>query len=163
MKKTTILIIAFLSLGLSSAIAQKNFNKALGLRFGLPTGITFKGSVSKTDALEGILHFNENYLGFTGLYERHGKLGAIPEISVFYGAGLGIATYNRNNHNYNNHNGSSISLGFDMILGIDYTFESIPINLSLDIKPTIILLEDSYSHNFGDIYPEAALSARYCF
>lgn len=162
MKKTTILIIAFLSFGLSSAMAQKNFNNALGLRFGLPTGITFKGSVSKTDALEGILHFNEHYLGLTGLYERHGKLGSIPEISVFYGAGAGISAYNRNNNNYN-HNGTNISLGLDVIIGIDYTFESIPINLSLDLKPSIILLEDSYDNSFGHINPEAALSARYCF
>lgn len=155
MKKIAIVLIAFLAFGLSQMQGQKNYNSAIGLRLGLPYGITGKTFISEQDALEGILHFRDNYVGFTGLYERHVMLANVPELNFFYGAGAGIAIFNSRYSGNNN-----FSIGIDAIIGVEYTIPNAPINLSLDLKPYINVVPQ-FGQN--DDWVQAAISARYTF
>lgn len=155
MKKIISLFASFCVFGFCSVTAQSNYKTAIGLRLGSPFGITAKTFVSKTDAIEGILHAYSNDIGFTGLYERHGKIGNIPEFNVYFGAGAGIAIHNINN-NYNNY----ASIGIDGILGVEYTISSIPINVSIDVKPYINIVPDI---EISQRTIDAALSVRYYF
>jgi hypothetical protein len=49
-------------------------------------------------------------------------------------------------------------LGLDAIIGLEYTFDEFPINLSLDLLPTVNLIGDT---GWGGI--NGALSIRYVF
>jgi hypothetical protein len=48
-------------------------------------------------------------------------------------------------------------MGIDGILGIEYTFDDAPINLGLDLKPSLNLF------GYTGLWAEFGLSARYVF
>lgn len=137
------------------AYGQKNYNSALGLRFGadnrnLVTGITGKIFLSDQDAVEGILNFgftrNTSFVSITGLYERHATLFQIPEINGYYGAGAGLGFTD-----------NGVSAGLDGIVGVEYSFTEIPINLSVDVKPYLTVVPEVF------LTFNSALSIRYYF
>jgi len=152
--KKVILLIAFTVVSFF-AISQKNYEGALGLRFGwlqnnASAGITGKLFLKEKDALEGILNYGlgtGGWLSLTVLYERHATLFDVPELNAFYGAGGGISVFE-----------SGFNAGIDGIVGVEYTMAEIPINFSLDVKPYFNLLP------FGDTFHfNSALSIRYTF
>ena len=154
MKKLIIVAIAMISF--ATLKAQKNYDGALGLRFGgersgLQSGITGKLFLNEKDALEGIANFGFNdggvdYFTLTALYERHATVFNVPELNGFYGAGAGIAVY-----------GDGFGIGIDAIAGLEYTFPEIPINVSIDVKPYLNVVPEV------GLYFNSALSVRYTF
>lgn len=153
MKKT--LVFTVFSLLSMCAFSQKNYNSALGLRFGanntnFVTGVTGKHFLSDKDALEGIVNFgftrNSNFVSITGLYERHATLFGVPEINGFYGAGGGLGF-----------TGNGVSVGIDGITGVEYSFLEIPINVSIDVKPYLTVVPEVF------LTFNSAFSVRYYF
>lgn len=111
----------------------------------IQSGITYKHFLNHTNAIEGIFSL-ANGTGICGLYEIHQPIG-VENLSLYAGAG-GYVGFN--------HNVSSI--GGAGILGIDYKFTSIPINISVDWKPELNLTPRVYFE------PEAIdFSARFTF
>lgn len=117
-----------------SSFAQdsQNYNLGLGIRLSnssptLNNSITVKYFLDPSTALEGLLSFGSRF-GIGGLYEIHKPLN-FPGMQWYYGAGgyLGF----QSNDTY---------LGPTGIIGLDYKFEKIPLNLSLDWKPELDIL-----------------------
>jgi hypothetical protein len=144
-------------LGASQAHAQ--YDNAVGLRLWYYPGITFKHHISEPGALEFILDTHFGAFNITGLYEHHFPLG--PEnLNLYVGGGahVGYYRYNPDRTKYwGQYNGGAF-LGIDGIVGIEYTFDAAPINLSLDWKPAFNVL--GYRQFWGD---GGALSVRYAF
>jgi hypothetical protein len=137
---------------------KAQYDNAIGLRLWYYPGITFKHHISEPAALEFILDTRRGAFNLTGLYEHHFPLG--PEnLNLYVGGGahVGYYRYNDNNKYWGEYNGGAY-LGVDGIVGLEYTFEAAPINLSLDWKPAFDLL--GYRHFWGD---GGALSVRYAF
>lgn len=146
-------------LGFSSiSFAQQNYKTAIGLRGGYGSGLTVKHFIKTNHALEGIVN---SYWGggavITGLYEVH--MGGIdePGFAWYYGGGAHIGFWGNGvvNRFDNTYNGDA-TIGLDGIIGIEYTFDEIPLNLSLDWKPSIDLI--GYQKFWGN---EFALSVRF--
>ena len=125
-----------------------NYRLGLGVRLSnstptLNNSITGKYFVTDRSAVEGIISFGSRF-GIGGLLEIHRPTN-IEGLKWFYGAGAYVGFEN-----------SDTYLGPTGILGIDYKFTNVPVNLSLDWKPELDIIPDI---NF---VPDAfALSVRF--
>lgn len=135
---------------------SQDYTTAFGLRGGLGSGFTIKHFISGTHAVEGIV--SSRYRGFnvTGLYE---VTNALPTAGLnwYYGGGAHIGFWHGKYANpWFTENRSYTVIGVDGILGIEYTFLDLPINISLDWKPAVNLI--GYTGFWGDA---GAFSIRY--
>ena len=153
-----IILILFLAIGLNAISNGQDYRTSLGLRAGIPYGLTIKHFISKTNALEGTLASSWGGFVITGLYENEHWTGEYPGLNWFWGFGAhaGFWDTGRNPNVTATYVGSV--LGLDGIIGLEYTFDEFPINLSLDLLPTINLIGDT---GWGGI--NGALSVRYVF
>ena len=136
----------------------QDYQTGIGLRGGLGAGLTIKHFVNSKAAVEGILDSRWHGLSVTGLYEIHNEAFNTDRLKWYYGFGghFGFwdGQYYRDYHTSSNY----AILGLDGILGLEYSFKEIPINLSLDWKPVFDLTGSS--HFWGD---GGAISIRYIF
>ena len=153
--KKSILILLF-AVVLSMAGYGQDYKTALGLRAGLPYGVTVRHFINKENALEGILASRWTGLVITGLYENESWLGNYPGLNWYWGVGAHAGFWDAGTNPNVNTTGAVI--GVDAILGIEYTFDEFPINLSLDLLPSLNLIG---STGWGGI--NGALSIRYVF
>ncbi len=164
MKKTALLLItaAFFMLFQQKANAQL-YQGAVGLKFGgYENGITGKYFLDKSAAIEGILGFRSKGLVVTGLYEIHHTAFNVPALKFYYGGGahigsVGSGYYKRYNGDDEFYDKSSLLIGADGVLGLEYLIPQSPIAVSLDLNPRIELGRGPYF----DIAP--GLGIKYAF
>lgn len=157
MKKITLMLMAFFT-AITISYGQADYQTGIGVRGGLSNGITIKHFLGSQSAIEGIAAFRWGGYNLTGLYEIHTNAFDEPQLNFYYGAGGHIGFWDGDANPWFDDNQSYTVIGIDGILGLEYTFKEIPINLSLDWKPGFNLVGDSGF--WGD---EAAFSARFVF
>ncbi|MFO8235469.1 MAG: hypothetical protein R6U04_08710 [Bacteroidales bacterium] len=152
----TILLSVFL---FSFSYAQ-DYNTGIGLRGGFANGVTIKHFISSNAALEGIISTRWEGFQVTGLYEIHNRAFNTEELNWYYGFGGHVGFWDGDNTDqYWGDPGESYTvIGIDGILGLEYNFSEIPINLSVDWKPAFNLV--GHTGFWGD---GGALSVRYIF
>lgn len=106
-----------LGLGVRLSSSQAIVNNALSVKY----------FINENAALEGLIGFDPVSIGL--LYEFHRPLGA-PGLQWFFGGG-GFVSFN-----------DTEVVGAMGIVGLDYKFQKLPINLSVDWKPELILVKD---------------------
>lgn len=142
--------------GFSLQVAAQQYDHMVGIRFGPSNGITYRNYMGGGAAIEIIAANRWRGFYFAALYEEHNKLGDEPGLQWFWGVGGHIGTWRGNHSPWFNDGGNYTVIGVDGIIGIDYTFSSYPVNMSLDYKPAFNLV--GYSGYWPD---EFALSIRY--
>jgi hypothetical protein len=148
--KKVILFSCLIAMFSFTASAQ-DYTKAIGIRLGpnsanVTAGFTGKYFLNEKAAVEGIIGIN-NGLGICALYELHFPIDAVSHLSWFAGGGGYIAFRS-----------STTSVGGAGIVGLDYKFEEIPLNVSLDWKPELNLISRIAFESSG-----IGLSARFTF
>ncbi len=134
MNKTLLtLVIALVFSTIAFGQNESFYKNALGVRLGssVPTvksGITYKHFLANNNALEGILSFGDG-TSICALYEIHKPINAVENLQWFIGAG-----------GYVGFNNSSSNLGAAGIVGLDYKFANVPLNISLDWKPELNII-----------------------
>jgi len=156
MKK--VLLVLAIVLALNITANSQDYRTAVGLRAGVPYGLTVKHFMNETNAFEGILASRWGGFSITGLYENEHWTGEYPGLNWFWGFGGHIGFWDAGNNPRVNATYTGSVIGVDGILGLEYTFDEIPLNLSFDILPTINLI--GYS-GWGGI--NSAISIRYVF
>lgn len=156
MKK--VLIITAIALFLATQLNAQDYKTSLGLRAGYPYGLTIKHFISKTDALEGLLASSYGGLTITGLYENEHWTGQYPGLNWFFGGGAHVGFWDQGSNPNVDDTYVGAVLGIDGIVGLEYTFDDFPLNLSLDLLPSVNLIG---STGWGGIF--GALSVRYVF
>lgn len=131
--KRTLILLAFL---MSIIAGAQSYNHALGLRGGFNNGLTYRYYNSQSHAYEFILSPRWGGFSLTGLIEHFRPLGNEPGLSWFYGYGMHVGTYASGRRNVPPAN-DNLLLGVDGIIGIDYKFQGVPLNISLDAKPEL--------------------------
>jgi hypothetical protein len=140
--------------GISDA---QEYSTGIGIRAGISSGLTIKHFKSKKAAFEGLLTTRWEGFDITGLYELHARAFDADHLNWYYGGGAHIGFYN-GNHAYWGTNGRSYTvIGVDGILGLEYTFDEIPVNIGIDWKPALNLV------GYSGFWSEGALSVRYVF
>lgn len=152
------LFILLVSALVTTTAGAQDYRTGIGLRAGLPYGLTVKHFLNQSNAVEGILASRWGGFVVTGLYEKEYWTGEYPGLNWFWGAGAHIGFWDAGyNPNINaTYTGSVI--GIDAIIGLEYTFDDIPLNLSLDVLPSLNLIG---STGWGGI--NGAISIRYVF
>jgi len=158
-----LLVSAFALVALSSSAQQ-----AIGLRFGGGSAsgadISYQRAMSDANRLQldlGIdIDGDYTNFGLTGTYQWVFDLADVTDgLQWFVGPGAQLGfwdyDYEYNGVDYGN-NGSYFGIGG--ILGIDYTFTEVPIQLSLDTRPMYQVIDGE-----GDAYWGIALGVRYAF
>lgn len=149
MKKSIFLITLFVAIVLFTQ--AQNYNTAVGVRLGpntanITAGFTVKHFINENTALEAIIGVN-NGLGLCGLYEKHFDIEAVKNLQWLAGFGGYVAF-----------TGSNTAVGGAGIIGLDYKFEEIPLNLTLDWKPELNIISKVGFEASG-----IGLSARFTF
>ncbi len=147
MKKITLGMLLIIGLFVTTS---SNAQIAVGLRAGLPTGISLKLNPMKKGAFEFIVGtYGRGNLNITGLYEFQKQISGIEGLMFYAGPGLHInfqsdvryyRYYRYNNNRYYDvtyGNGSYISAGADAIFGIEYKIPDFPMSVGADLKPAI--------------------------
>jgi hypothetical protein len=137
MKKLTTLFIACL---IGTSIFAGG-NTGIGLRissFGLGSGgtetifgITLNHHFSRGTTLEGIADFPTGGVIISGLYEKFHSLNRSGNFCFFYGGGIFIGS-----------GGGTTIAGLRGVLGLNYEFKDLPIELSIDWMPALEIVND---------------------
>lgn len=159
MKKLLLVLITVLGISFAAS-AQNNNVKAIGLRFGYGTEVSFQ-TPAGSNRLEvdlGRLEtlFNTYYHYFTGsvTYQWLFDINAIPGLGWYVGPGAGAGWYASNYYT------SGLTVGVGGIVGVDYKFANIPLLVSVDFRPFYSVVNNSYYHSFDY---STALGVRYVF
>jgi hypothetical protein len=150
----TFILIIFV---VSFANAQ-DYRTGIGLRGGFSNGLTVKHFLTGKTAVEGILSTRWRGFDVTGLYEIHNQAFNTERLNWYFGFGGHVGFWNGDYANWGEPGISYIIVGIDGILGIEYNFKEVPINIGLDWKPAFNLI--GYTGFWGD---GGALSIRYIF
>jgi hypothetical protein len=134
-----VLCACLLIMGSTTTVNAQSYKNAIGIKGGYPGygSLNFKHFMSSSTALELSVGGNNHYFWGQGLYEIQAKLG--DGFEWYYGIGADLGSYNNNYYyNYNNkyYNGGFF-LGIDGVLGIEYTFKALPLNIAFDVQPTV--------------------------
>lgn len=156
MKKLAIIII--LNLGFAFYASAQDYTTGVGFRGGFFKGLSVKHFIDSDIAIEGLLTSRWEGLGITGLYEIHKPLGNVDHLVWYYGAGAHIGFWSGDKVDWADDNESYTVIGADVILGVEYNFQEIPINISLDWKPAVNIIG-----HVGLWTDGAAFSIRYIF
>lgn len=142
MKKIKLLSLLFLT-AVSFARAQ-DYKTAVGVRLSsaaatVNNSISVKHFINSSTAIEGLFSFGEP-LALGALFEKHKPL-APSGLTYFYGAG-GYLSFVKTFNAQRNKEVTDPNLGAMAVLGLDYKFPGIPLNISLDWKPELNIVKD---------------------
>lgn len=154
MKKLLLVLVAVMGLTFA-ANAQDN---ALGVRLGGGQGYNAEISFQKglgISRLEFDLGYhnweNAGSISLAALYQMHKEFASVQNLGWYVGAGAKLDYYSGGGS-------SALALGVLGQAGLDYHFNAVPLQLSLDIRPCFYVLPSTAFH-WGDI----ALGIRYMF
>ena len=156
--KSKLIIFAIAFMGIATTLNAQDYLTSVGLRAGLSSGATLKHFIRPNDALEGILTTRWGGFNVTGLYERHGRAFDVDYLYYYFGGGAHLGMWRGNYNPWFTDAETYTVIGIDGILGLEYVFQEIPFNISIDWKPGFNII--GYTGFWGD---EVALSFRYIF
>ena len=162
MKTLKFYILGLFLLFFSASFSQDFAQNAVGLRFGggngFGTEVTYQRALGEGNRLEANLGWNtdDDFSGFklTGVYQWVWHLDG--DFNWYAGAGGGLGNYEYESPNIPDENETFIFIAGQV--GIEYNFQEIPLQLSLDTRPELGLGDLSDDLNFG-----IALGVRYRF
>jgi hypothetical protein len=139
MKKLLAFFIAATLFSATQSRAQ-DYNTALGLRLSsngpaVNNSVSFKHFMNPKLAIEGMFTFDKK-AAIGALFEIHNAMPSTEGLKWFYGAGayLGFDSDKTNT--------DRALMGAQGIIGLDYKFANLPINLSLDWKPELNIIDN---------------------
>lgn len=141
MKK--ILFVAALFMAATSFAQQTGgsaYNSAIGAKISTGLAFTYKKFVTPKNALEGQAMFFREGIRFAGLYEFHFNIEGVDGLRWYVGPGAHVGFWKPE---YKDKYNSSVDIGVDGVLGLDYKFKDLPLNLSLDWQPGFSVLGDA--------------------
>lgn len=140
MKKTLLatLLIVIMAFSAQAQSSRHSYTTALGVK-AYPTGVTLKHFMTPNTAVEGIAYFYNYGFRVTALYEIHGNFSSTPGLKWYIGPGVHAGFWNTAWKDRYPGRENGVTLGIDGVLGLDYKFNNVPINMSLDWQPSINL------------------------
>ncbi len=136
----------------------QDYNTGIGLRGGLSSGVTVKHFVGEKSAIEGIVSARWKGFNIVALYEIHNQAFDVEGLNWYYGFGGHVGFWDGANVGWADDTNSYTVAGLDGIIGLEYNFNDIPLNVSIDWKPAFNII--GYSGFWGD---GGAFSIRYIF
>lgn len=144
MKKIKVTLIALLGAGLFFTASAQEYKTAVGVRLSssnamVNNAVSVKHFIKPNLAVEGLLSFGDP-LAIGALLQLHQPLSA-QGLSWYYGGGAYLAFIKTVNATTQK-TSTDPNLGAQGVIGLDYKFPNIPLNLSLDWKPELNIVTD---------------------
>jgi hypothetical protein len=144
MKKLISVSLILVAIAFSSQVNAQAYKTGVGVRLSssqamVNNSITLKHFLNEKSAIEALFSFGDP-LAIGALYEVH-KPFSTEGLQWFYGGGgyLGfVKSFNPNK----NRDETDVNVGAQGVIGLDYKFANLPLNLSLDWKPELNLVSD---------------------
>jgi hypothetical protein len=144
MKKIIVACLLIAGISFAQNSSAQDYRTALGVRLSSSSAmqsnsISIKQFITERTAIEGLFTFGDP-LALGALLEFHKPL-APAGLTYFYGAGgyIGfVKTVNTNTQK----TGTDANFGAQGVIGLDYKFAGIPLNISLDWKPELNIVND---------------------
>lgn len=138
----------------------QDYNTGIGLRGGFSNGVSIKHFITSKSAFEVIIASRWKGVKLTGLYEIHGRAFDTDRLKWYYGFGGHVGFWDGDSSSayWGDPDTSSTVIGVDGILGLEYSFEEVPINMGIDWKPAFNFI--GYTGLWAD---GGAFSVRYIF
>jgi hypothetical protein len=167
-------------LAFSTAFSQTTYQSAIGLRIGTGYSDLFSASFKTfladgPGALELNLGVKPSYtynygypgspsyynsditiMSFSASYQYHVPIRALDGLQWFVGGGLTLTNTFSDMDGY-----SGFGLGIFPTGGVDYKFGNIPLDVSVDIRPTFRIVSPTYYTYESVYFPDFGFSARY--
>lgn len=124
------------------------YRTAAGIKIWDGVGLSLKTFIQDKAALEFIGFFSSIGTRITGLYEYHGDLNSEGNLKWYIGPGAHVGLYKGNN----------TLIGVDGVIGLDYKFNELPMNIALDWQPSF-----EFSKGYGFAGGWGGLAVRYTF
>ncbi len=156
--KTKFFSIILMMFFFASVSQAQEYKTAIGLRLGSPLSVSYKTFVSEKGAFEGVAGFRSfsgySWFNVGAYYQIHNPIQSVSGLQWYYGAGANVYFWS---YDAGFVGDGSTSIGISGVLGLDYKFADIPLNVSVDWIPTFFL--NGYGNGFAGGY--GALAARY--
>lgn len=140
---TLFIATAFLAASAQNETANSpEYKTAIGAKLWTGGGISVKTFIKDNNALEFIGYFDRFGTRITGLYEIHGNLSSEGALKWYFGPGAHVGLYR----------GGVTAVGIDGVVGVDYKFTNMPLNLALDWQPSFELgsgTRNGFNGNWG--------------
>ncbi len=150
---------------LSSQAQDRGFG--LGIMIGDPTGLSGKVWTGGDRAFDFGLAWGPWHSGYLHMHADmlFHNMGLIPvssgRLPLYYGPGLRMRAWGRGGYwdrgRYYDHDGSRVTLGIRFPVGLAYIFDGAPVDVFLEVAPTLDLVPATYL-NF-----DAGFGVRYYF
>jgi hypothetical protein len=139
-----------LLLMVNQAGGQDVYKKQAGFRFGNTTGFTYKLIKEDYFAFEGILGFRNHGAQLYVLFENRRPVffNKLENMYLYFGGGLHAGFVKWSDYPYDDdpyyyyddhYNHAGPAFGLDGVIGMEYSFSSVPITLAADFKPFVEL------------------------
>lgn len=144
MKKIIFVFLLTAGTGSLNSLTAQEYKTALGVRLSsgaasVNNSVSIKHFITDKTAIEGLFSFGDP-LAFGVLVEFHKPL-ASAGLQYFYGGG-GYLSFLKTYNTTTGKNGTNANFGAQGVIGLDYKFSNIPLNLSLDWKPELNIVSD---------------------
>lgn len=144
MQKIISFSLIVVAITLATSASAQSYKTGVGVRLSssqamVNNSISLKHFLNERSAIEALFSFGDP-LAIGALYEVH-KPFSTEGLQWFYGGGgyLGfVKSWNPNK----NRNETDVNVGAQGVIGLDYKFMNLPLNLSLDWKPELNLVSD---------------------
>ncbi len=145
MKKQIILPAIFsLVLLTTVSVSGQDYNSAIGGKIGYGLVGSYKTFLNEKAAVEAFAGINWSGLVVGGQYQSHSPISDVERLKWYWGGGAIFSTWS-----YGLGLGKAYStFGISGVIGLDYSIEDVPVNISLDWSPTIYLW-DSFENIYG--------------
>jgi hypothetical protein len=122
---------------LSFTTFAQQYQTAIGFKGGYPGfgALSIKHFFGSSTALEGNIGGGKNHLWVQGILAKNNPLYEKSE--WYWGVGADFLSYNNGHHKYYKNQYYGYNFGIMGLLGVEYTFEELPINVALDCGPRL--------------------------
>jgi hypothetical protein len=157
--KTKFFTLVFALFLIANVSQAQDYNSAIGGKLGYGLIASYKKFLNESAAIDIFGGIRWGGIAAGAYYEKHKPISSVDRLQWYWGFGGSYTTWDYGVAGLD----SYYELGASGVLGLDYSFDNIPLNLSVDWAPTIVLLE---SYDYTGAYSRfrggyGALTARY--
>ena len=132
------------------AQTSTTYNRAIGVKFPGGFAVSYKQFVKDYQNVEAEAMFWNGGFRVVGLYEFNWDIPSVDGLRWYVGPGAHLGAWN--NKGDKKSNNSTVGLGIDGVIGLDYKLADYPINISLDWQPAVdIIGSTGYNAAYGGI------------
>jgi hypothetical protein len=144
MKKMMCSLLLISGICLATTVSAQAYKTAVGVRLSnsaamVNNSVSLKHFLNESTAVEALLSFGDP-LAIGALLEKHKPLST-EGLQWFYGGG-GYISFVKTYIPDKGKNETNTNFGAQGVLGLDYKFANLPLNISLDWKPELNLVTD---------------------